>query len=456
MSDGTPWQSPDGSPASSSPPPAGPPTPPAAPRIPPRYGEYAPVSPVSPAPPIPGGAGAPGGTGTGSPHGYPQAGAPGAGPRAWSPPPKPGLVPLQPMTLGTILAGSFQVMRRNPRPTFGVSLLINGIVAVISLAAVGLSFVLGFDRLATASSDTFDDITAGSNALSILSTLVTLAFGLVGSAILQGIISLEVARATLGEKLKARQLFALAKGRIAALIGYSVLVGVVLILVIGVVVAIIVALALSGTTAGVVSAVLLGIGAVLAGIVLGFWIATRLSLVPSVLLIERLRLFPAIRRSWSLTTGYFWRTLGIQLLVNVIVTTATQIIILPISFFLVFYATVTNPTGDVEALDNIFLLTTIITTVASALIGSVTAIIVSATSALIYIDLRIRKEGLDLELIKFVEARQGGASESFGTEIGGSLPDPYRPTTAKSGASTRSGAPSDPGSPTTPSDSPWA
>jgi hypothetical protein len=59
--------------------------------------------------------------------------------------------------------------------------------------------------------------------------------------------------------------------------------------------------------------------------------------------------------------------------------------------------------------------------VLSALISAITSIISSATSSLLYIDLRIRKEGLDLELIRFVEARQSGDS---------SLPDPYAPTAA--------------------------
>jgi hypothetical protein len=442
VSDGTPWQSPDGAPASSSPPP---PAPSARPAVP-KYGEYAPPTPVDGSAGATGSAGSAGfsgGDGVGGvPSSYPAPPV-GGGQRGWTPPPKPGLIPLQPMTLGTILAGSFQVMRRNPRPTFGVSLLINGIVAVISLAAVGLSYYFGFDRLATASTTTFDDISAGSNALSLLSSFVTAAVGLVGSAILQGIISLEVARATIGEKLTARQLLRLAKGRIAVLIGWSVLVGAVVLVIVGVVVGIIVALAVAdnGSGLGIIGAIVVGLLAVVAGIVLGFWFATRLSLVPSVLLIERVKLFPAVRRSWSLTTGYFWRTLGIQLLVNAMVATATQVIILPITFVLIISSVLTNPTGDLDAMSSTIFTTTIITTVVAALIGSVTAIIISATSSLIYVDLRMRKEGLDLTLVKYVEARQSG---DVGTGPDGAPLDPYRPGATAPDASH------------TPNDSPWA
>jgi len=71
-----------------------------------------------------------------------------------------------------------------------------------------------------------------------------------------------------------------------------------------------------------------------------------------------------------------------------------------------------------------------------SLVGSVTAIITSASTALIYIDLRMRKEGLDLDLVRFVEARQGGDS---------SVPDPYLVAGASRTAGTAPAA----------SDSPW-
>jgi hypothetical protein len=49
---------------------------------------------------------------------------------------------------------------------------------------------------------------------------------------------------------------------------------------------------------------------------------------------------------------------------------------------------------------------------------SITSVVASATTALLYIDLRIRKEGLDLELSKFLEDRQAGHPDSR---------DPYLP-----------------------------
>ena len=55
-----------------------------------------------------------------------------------------------------------------------------------------------------------------------------------------------------------------------------------------------------------------------------------------------------------------------------------------------------------------------------AVIAGVSAIglvVFAATSSLMYIDLRMRTEGLDLELSRYVEARQAGTP----------VPDPYLP-----------------------------
>lgn len=388
------------------------------------------------------------GEGFGNPAGAGSGAFPPAAHTGWTPPPKPGLVPLQPMTLGTILAGSFQVMRRNPQPTFGASLVINGIVALVSLATVGLVVYFAFDRVATASSDGIDDITAGATAITFLSLLVELALSLVAAAILQGIISLEVARATVGEKLRLAGLWALAKGRIGALIGWSLLSGSIVLVLVAAVTGVIILLVATAGTAGIVAGVLIGIAALLGGLVLGAWIGTRLSLVPSVLLLERLRLIPALRRSWSLTTDFFWRTLGIQLLVFVIVATASQIVLFPVSLGVTIVTTITNPNADPDVLGTSFWVSLIVTTIVSSLIGSVTAIITTASTSLIYIDLRMRKEGLDLSLARFVEARQVGDT---------SVADPYlTPATVDRNGPGEGGPGVGNTPPPMPNDSPWA
>ena len=56
------------------------------------------------------------------------------------------------------------------------------------------------------------------------------------------------------------------------------------------------------------------------------------------------------------------------------------------------------------------------TLILSLLIGAITAVVQAALIAVIYIDLRMRKEGLDLELERYVELGDAGRA----------VDDPYR------------------------------
>jgi len=357
------------------------------------------------------------------------ASAPGMAP-GWTPPPKPGLIPLRPLTLGTVLSASFQVLRRNPRPTFGFSLLVTGVVLLVGLGTLGFVLVWASSRIANADQADAQTLTAGSVAIGLLGVLLLGALSLVGSAVLQGVISLEVARGTVGEKLRLAGLVRAARGRIGALIGWSAALSGVILLAILVFFGVTLLLAAIGGAAGVVVGILFGLVAFAGALVLAAWVGTRVSLVPSVLMLERLPLRGAIGRSWSLTRGYFWRTFGILLLVLVIVQIVSSIISTPINILASFGSTLINPNGDDQALLVGFIVVSALTVIVTLLFSAIAAVIQSATPALLYIDLRMRKEGLDLELARFVEARQVGDA---------SVPDPYLPRTIQTWASPQPG-----------------
>lgn len=364
--------------------------------------------------------GIPGASGTGPfapPAGVP---VPPPGPQGgWTPPPKPGLIPLRPLTLGTLLGASFQVLRRNPRPMFGFALLVTGVVFFASFLLVGLVTLFAFSRISSATASDSDVVSAGSIALVVLAGLISVVLSLVASAILQGVVSLEVARGTVGEKLRLGGLWRAARGRIGALIGWTLLITAAVVVVILLLVLVIGVIAAVGGVAGAIIAVLLGIAAFFGAIVLGAWLATRLSLVPSALMIERLPLRAAIARSWRLTIGFFWKTLGIQLLVAVIISFVTNIVSTPLQLVIGLGSSLINPNGEQTAALAGIVIAYILTVVLTVVVGAIGSVMQSATAALIYIDLRMRKEGLDLELQHFVEARQAGDA---------SVRDPYLPS----------------------------
>ena len=392
MSDDRAWQAP-GAPGPTAPSPGAPGSP-----------SFSPPGPVYGPPP------------TARPPGPPPPPGSGATP-GWTPPPRPGLIPLRPLDLGTLLGASFRTLRRNPRPTFGVALLVQGIVSVVTLLAVGIPVFGSILRLDTAAPEDQAAIAAGTFGTFIVSTLLAVCLGIVATAWLQGIIVLEVARATLGEKLTLGGLWRHAKGRMGALIGWSAILAVVLIVAIGIIVGIIWVMVATLGDLGVGLGVLVGILGGLALLALGIWIGTKVSLVPSALMIERRTIGESVRRSWRLTRGSFWKVFGIQLLVYVILSFASSIVTAPFSIgapILVFFVDPTG-TGSTWAIGGA-VIAYVLQLIVTLVIAAITAVIQTAATALIYLDLRMRREGLDLELARFVEARQSGAQ---------GLADPY-------------------------------
>ena len=345
-------------------------------------------------------------SGAGSGYGY--GGGGGAQP-GWTPPPKPGLIPLRPLDLGTILGASFRVLRRNPRPTFGAALLIQGSVYLLLILAVGGVIFNAVSRVNSSTSQNTDQITAGATGLIIVASIIPALLAVIASAVLQGIIVLEVSRGAVGEKLTLRALWTRARGRIGALIGWAALLVLAATVVLGAIVLIIVMLVVSLGTGGIIAAVLIGFLAFFGLIVTFVWLSTKLALVPSVLMIERLSIRDSVARSWSLTQGYFWRTFGITLLVAAIIGLVSQVASIPLSIVTQFATVLFDPQGQKGSGVTVLLMAVgVLAVVIAVVIQSITSVVQSATTGLIYLDLRIRKEGLDLELVRYIEAKQSG------------------------------------------------
>ena len=330
-------------------------------------------------------------------------------PLGWTPPPKPGLIPLRPLDLGTILGAAFRVLRRNPKPTFGAALLIQGSVYLLLILVVTGATFGAFSRIGSSSARNADQITAGATGLVVVASIIPGLLAVIASAVLQGIIVLEVSRGAVGEKLTFRALWKRARGRIGALIGWATMLVLASTVLIGVIVAIIVFLGVSFGTGGIIAAVLIGILAFFGLAVVYVWLGTKLALVPSVLMIERMSIRGSIARSWSLTEGYFWRTFGISALVAVIVGVVSQVVSLPLNFIAPIVSSLVDPQGQKGGGAIVLAaVVSVLVIVVAVVFQSITSVVQSATTALIYLDLRIRTEGLDLELVHYVEAKQTG------------------------------------------------
>ena len=335
-------------------------------------------------------------------------------PPAWTPPPRPGLIPLRPLGFGTLLWAPFQVLRRNPKATFGSALIVQGVVALVTVVIVGLVTYFALGRVDNAPLEDRAALEAGATLSIVLSALVPVALAVLASAMLQGIIVIEVARATLGEKMRLSALWRAVLPRLWPLLLWTVLLSAAMIAALALVVGLVVLLVSLGG-AGVAFAVLTGILGTIALIVLGAWLITKTSLVPSVIVLERLGIRAAVARSWSLTQGYFWRTLGAQFLVALVVNIVSQIVTTPLSVLFGVATTLIDPNGSFEAYIPSILLY-VLTILLGLVLGAVAAVVQSSVTALIYIDLRMRKEGLDLELARFVESAPGSGDDPYLTK----------------------------------------
>jgi membrane-anchored glycerophosphoryl diester phosphodiesterase (GDPDase) len=352
-----------------------------------RYGEYAP--PVAPLPP-----------------GYPPASpvfAPVDG--GWRPPPRPGLVPLRPLGFGTLLGAPFLLLRRIPG-VIGLSLLLQIATFVLGGGLLAGVIFAGFGRVTDFGDPDQQPLIAGSIAGAVLAVLVLFALSYVSSALLQGLVVDAAARASLGERPALRALWARVRPSFWRLVGWTLLLGVavlVFVLLLAGIVLAGVAVGPVGIAVSIAVAVLLGLGAV----VLWLWLTTKLSVVPSALVLERTTIRVAIRRSWSLTDQFFWRTFGVEALVFVIVSVAGQIITTPVSLISGLFATLIDP-NDTGSGIVVVLAAQLLTVVVSIAVGALTSLVVSAVASFVYLDLRMRKEGLDLVLQRHVEGEESG------------------------------------------------
>ena len=360
----------------------------------------------------------------------PYGAAPSAGaPLGWTPPPKPGLIPLRPLDFGTVLGATFQVLRRNPRPTFGAALLLNALVVMLSM---GISIVIvfsGIDRVTRANEEDLGAIVAGTVALAIVSLLLAIAISVVAQAVLQGVISIEVSRGVLGEKRTLRELLQLGRGRWWALIGWTALLGIGVSVAVTIVVGIsVVFFALGDVALAVVGGVLLVFGAI-GGVVAWAWLSTKLAFVPAAIMLERLTLGAAVARSWRLVRGAFWRIFGTLLLITFMVNVAAQIVTTPVQFAAGFAIPLANPAGELETDLTLYLVLNLVAVVVAAVVGAIGSVLTTSAQVLLYLDRRIRLEGLDLELQRVVELRAAGVATDDPYASRASAPAPPSPTT---------------------------
>ena len=282
-------------------------------------------------------------------------------PQAWQapyaapPPPRPGIIPLRPLGVGELLDGAFTAMRRYPRATLGLSAAVAAVQQLLNLV------------VDLASNNISAPSASGLTALGSVAGLLTVVLDAILAAVLLGMLSLVIGDAVVGRAVELRDIWSRLRPLLLPLLGAAFL-----------------------------AAVLPYLG-LIAFIVGGVFLWVVLSFTTPALVLERLSVGQALRRSWRLALPSFFRVLGIRLLALLITGVIASIVSLP--GLLVALSSFTN---DFASGSDIHLSfgAEVAVRLSSLVATTITAPITAGVLALLYIDRRMRAEALDVTLAR--------------------------------------------------------
>ncbi|MEV4602202.1 hypothetical protein AB0K15_33010 [Amycolatopsis sp. NPDC049253] len=283
---------------------------------------------------------------------------------------KPGVISLRPLNVGDILDGAITAIRRYP-------VLILGTSAVIAVFVAGLTLIVqlvvqpDLNRVATlgpaaTQQEALDAMynLLGSTALSLIPTLI---ITLLGQTFLTGFLTVVMGKAVLGRPVDFRTALSEAAPRLLPLLGLTILYGL----------------------ATMVAAIFCLLPAVIPYV---FW-----ALASPALVLERGTIRQAFGRSRTLVSGAFWRVLGILLLAAVIGWLITAIIAIPFDLGSGAFSGLFDPqaTAPVQTTGGL-----VLSAVGSVIARTIVAPFVALVTVVLYIDQRMRREGMDIELAR--------------------------------------------------------
>jgi hypothetical protein len=297
------------------------------------------------------------------------------------------VVPLRPLTVGELLDGAVSVIRRYPRPTLGLSAVVALATTLVNLVFV-LSLDLGAVRDQLRTGTTSTSVNAGGAVSSTGSSVPGGLVGALAGLVLTGALVVVVGKAVLGRATTFGEVWDDVRPRLLALLGLALLTG--LIAGAPAVLGVIATLVLYATLGS--SSLLLGIPLALGGLVGTVYLYTRLSLAPAVLVLEKARIRTALSRSGALVRGSWWRVFLLLLLTWLISVVVAGVLVVPVE--LVKGAPTFGSQATTGSAAAFVVLTQVVAGLASLLVSPFSA----GVRALLYVDRRMRAEGLDLTL----------------------------------------------------------
>ena len=155
---------------------------------------------------------------------------------------------------------------------------------------------------------------------------------------------------------------------------------------------------IAGGVSGGGEALAIGVILLLLAVLVLIWVFVRLSLAHVVVVVERAGAFEALRRSWELAAGRWWRLFGTLLLAGIVTSIVSWIAAFPFAL----------PGTLFGAWIGV-----VFVTIGSVLAEIVTTPLTANARTLLYFDGRIRSEGYDLAAMTS-DVAAGGYSQPYG------------------------------------------
>jgi len=304
---------------------------------------------------------------------------------------QPGIIPLRPLTVGELFNGAFQAVRVNPQTMFGFAFAIMAVVGLVQ-AFFASSSTSSLTR-ALSSGDTEDLVYSLGNSMG---SFVTTGLTMLATAFLSGMLALTVWDAVLGRKSSPADAWHRFSPRFVPvllatfLIGIIEFVAIVVILLVFMIPFVLVvvnaasARSYDSASAGIGGAFAIIFLMIVALIVIACFLTVKFAFTSSAVVLEGLGPVDAMKRSWSLSKGSFWRILGRIWLIGIVTGLISAVLGGIVGAILGVGAAAADSVGLLVAF-SAFL---------SALLSAVVIPVQSSFYTLMYLDERMRKENL--------------------------------------------------------------
>ncbi|MFC4011527.1 glycerophosphoryl diester phosphodiesterase membrane domain-containing protein [Nonomuraea purpurea] len=324
---------------------------------------------------------------------------------------RPGIIPLRPLGLGDILDGTIKLIRSNPKAVLGLS-AIAALLTSVPLS-IGQAFVI--DSMGSTLADPSQP--PGAAELDSLygvaaqygGTLISYAVQFVVVTLLTGILTRILGRAVFGGNITAGEAWHLVKGRMPALFGVVGLMTVIMAVPLIVFILVIVALAMNVPSRDG-AFWLLGLTLLFLLVYFCYYLffRTRFAFASPAVVLEGRGPIDAMRRSWHLVSGDFWRVLGIMLLTSLLVGLVAGLLSVPFTLLGTIFGMF--GAGSVGSA----VVAAVLIAIGATLGAMLTYPFEAGVAGLLYADRRMRSEAFDLVLqtAAIEQQRQGWVHSS--------------------------------------------